>query len=86
MPFTLEEGEKLMTIILKSEDENLIYPITCKNTDSFYKIGAQLYTIFPKYIERENVFFVNGEKINRYKTLENNIIKNNDVIILCKKE
>ena len=38
IPFTLEEGEKLMTIILKLKDENLIYPITCKNTDVFYKI------------------------------------------------
>ena len=86
MPFTLEEGEKLMTIIFKSDEENLIYSIICKNTDEFYKIEGQLYNIFPKYSEKENIFFVNGKKINKYKTLEKNDIKNNDVIIFNKKE
>ena len=82
LPFTLEEEEKLMSIIFASSDKKFIHSIICKNTDEFYKIEAQLYKSFPDYSEKEIVFNLNGKKINKYKTLEQNNIKNNDVIIL----
>ena len=82
MPFILEEGEKLMTIIFKTVEEDLLCSIICKNTDEFYKIEGQLYKIFPQYSEKDNTFLLSGKKINKYKTLEQNDINNNDVIIL----
>ena len=81
-PFILEEGEVLMSIIFISSDQNLHYSIICKNIDEFYKIESQLYKKYPEYTENENFFILNGKKINRYKTLEQNGIKNNDIIIL----
>ena len=81
-PFILEEGEVLMSIIFISSDQNLHYSIICKNTDEFYKIESQLYKKYPEYTENENFFILNGKKINRYKTLEQNGVKNNDIIIL----
>jgi hypothetical protein len=41
-----------------------------------------LYDEYPEYIESENYFLVNGKKVNKYKTLEYNKIKNNDIIML----
>ena len=41
-----------------------------------------LYDIYPEYIESENYFIVNGDKINKYKTIEQNNIKYSDIVIL----
>ena len=82
LPFTLEEEEKLMSIIFMSLDKKFIYSVICKNTDEFYKIEGQLYKSFPEYSEKEIFFSVNERKINKHKTLEENNIKNNDTIIL----
>ena len=81
-PFMLEEGEKLMSIIFTSGDQNFHTSIICKNTDKFNKIEDLLYEKYPKYTETENYFIFNGNKINRNKTLEQNNIKDNAIIIL----
>ena len=41
-----------------------------------------LYKKYPKYTETENYFLVNGNRVNRHKTLEKNNIKNNGIITL----
>ena len=46
------------------------------------KIETILYNNYPKYKDTENYFLVNGKKINRNKTIEENKIKNNDVLTL----
>ena len=85
-PVKLSEGEKLLTIIFVSVDQKIHYSTICKNTDKFSKIENLLYDAYPEYIETENNFFVNGNKVNKYKSLENNKIKNNDIIMLKKIE
>ena len=82
LPFTLEEGEKLISIIFISSDQKLHFSVICKNTEKFHKIEGQLYESYPEYSENDNFFILNGRKINRYKSLESNGIKNNDIIIL----
>ena len=41
-----------------------------------------LYEKYPKYKDTENYFIVNGHKINRNRTVDENKIKNNDVLTL----
>ena len=41
-----------------------------------------LYDIYPEYFENENYFIVNGNKINKNKTIEQNNIKYSDIVIL----
>ena len=41
-----------------------------------------IYEEYPEYSKSENHFYVNGNEINKNKSLEFNKIKNNDVIIL----
>ena len=71
-----------MSILFISSNQKLHHSVICKNTDEFYKIESQLYKKYPEYTENENFFILNGKKINRYKTLEQNGVKNNDIIIL----
>ena len=76
--------EKLMAIIFISMDEKIHSTIICKNTDPFIKIEEMLYEIYPDYKESENNFLVNGHRVIKSKTLEQNNIHNNDIIILEK--
>ena len=41
-----------------------------------------LYDKYPQYEDTETFFVVNGNRINRNKTLVQNKIKNNDIITL----
>ena len=83
LPFELNEGEKLMTVIFQSfEDKELHCPIICKEKLSFYKLEELLYDKYPKYIETENEFYVGENKINKLKTLEENNIKDGQIIMI----
>ena len=81
-PIKLEEGEKLISIIFQSVNQEIHCSIICKNNDQFYKLEEQLYNEYPNYRNVENYFVVNGNKINRFKNLIENKIKNNDIITL----
>jgi len=81
-PIELSENEKLMSIIINSSDEKIQHTIICKNTDKFIKIEEILYNEYPQYEELSNYFLSNGKKISKFKTLEENKIKNSDIITL----
>ena len=83
-PFELNEGEKLMSVIFSSSGNSLYQSIICKNTEKFNNVENRLYDIdiYQKYSESENYFLVKGRKINRSKTLEQNGIKDSDIIVL----
>ena len=81
-PFQLLKGEKLMSINITSIDQNIHCSFICKNTDIFSNIEAKLYQKYKEYSENENFFTVNGKKINKHKNLDDNEIKDNDIIIL----
>ena len=87
-PFELLEGEKIMSIIISSEDENIQHSIICKNKDIFNKIEDIFYEKYAEYrnTKETNIFKLNGKKIDRYKTLEENKIENHSIIILYKTE
>lgn len=81
-PFNIKNGEKLMPVIFQSVDKKVNYAFICKNTDKFNIIENMLYDVFPEYIDSENYFFVNGNKINKNKTFEQNNIKYSDIILM----
>ena len=66
-------------------DQNIDLPIIIKNTEVFTKVEQILYKNYPN-IEVEYYFLVNGNKINRYETLEENKIKDNDILTLVMKD
>ena len=84
--FDLNENEKLMSIIISTEDKNTLYSIICKNTDKFIKIKEKFFKTFPKFGKLDNLFYLNGNEIIESKTLDENGIKNSDLIIFKKVE
>ena len=69
-----------MNLIFISIDENIHYSVICKNTDYFSNIIKKLYDKYPEYKNTKNDFIVNGNKIDILKNLDDNKIKNSDII------
>jgi chromosome segregation ATPase len=81
-PFELNENEKLISIIFTNSTQEFHYSIICKNTEIFTVLEAKLYEKFPQYGETANYFIANGNKVIGHKTLEDNNIKDSNIIIL----
>jgi hypothetical protein len=85
-PYELKSGEELMPIIFVSCDQRIHHAFICKNTDKFNSIENLLYEVYPEYEESENYFTVNGDKIIKSKTMQQNNIKPNSIIVLNRYE
>ena len=85
-PYYLKPGEKLMTIIFVSDEQNIHFAVICKNTDIFSDIEKLLYEEYKQFSEESYFYLHSGSKINRFKSLEENQIKNNSVIMIYKQE
>ena len=81
-PFELSKGEKLISVIFTSSDQNMFYSIICKNTQKFTELEEKLYNDYPEYSKSNNYFMINGNRVNKTKSLDENKIRNNDIIIL----
>ena len=62
----------------------MIYSMICKNTEKFSKLEEKLYKDYPEYSKFDNYFKINENRVDKMKTLDENKIKNNDVIIIIK--
>ena len=82
LPFDITEGEKLMCLIFINDGQTVKQPIICKDTHKFNEVENLLYEKCPEYKETENYFLVNGDKINKSKTLIENRIKDGQVILI----
>ena len=80
-PFEILKGEKLMSIIVISSDKKLHRTIICKNTELFCDLEKKIYQNNDK-IDIGNYFTLNGKKIDETKSLDDNNIKDNDIIVL----
>ena len=56
------------------------YSMVCRTTDLFSSLEERLYQDFPNYRNVEKIFTVHANRIAETKTLEENKIKNNDII------
>lgn len=77
-----DSGEKIMTVIFVSEDQKVHYALICKNTDKFKDIEEKLYKVYPDYSKTNNYFKANNLTITKSKDLDDNKIKNSDIITL----
>ena len=84
--YFLSPGEKLITVKFISVDQVINFSVTAKNNDKFSKLEDILYDKYPEYKDKKNYFLFKGKIINKKKTLEENKIKNNDVLTLNKIE
>ena len=56
------------------------YAVVCKNTDLFVRLEEKLYNDYPQFKNYETYFEVKTKRIKRFKTLDENKIKNGDII------
>lgn len=81
-PLELNNGEKLIIITVSSFDQKVKHSLVCKNTEIFNDVENRFYQISPEYKEKNNNFIVKGNKVDKNKTLQENEINNNDMVIL----
>ncbi len=72
-----------MTVNFISADQKVQhYSLIYKNTDTFNVLEKKLYEDYKEFYETENYFTFNGNKIHKLKSLDENNIRNNDIIML----
>ena len=79
---SIKPGEKIMSInfVSMGRQDIMNYSLVCKNTDLFVRLEERLYNDFPQFKNYETYFEVNTKRIKRFKTLEENNIKNKNII------
>ena len=79
---SIKPGEKVISINFVSMGIQEINncSLVCKNTDLFVRIEERLYEEYPEFKDYETFFEVRTNRIKRFKTLDENKIKNKDVI------
>ena len=78
----LNPGETLLEInfIKKGKENDGCYKYSCKNNELFVRLEERFYKDYPELKEYDINFAINGQKIKRFKTIDENQIKNNDLI------
>ena len=77
------EDKVISVLFMTQGNQDIInYSMVCKTKDLFVRLEERLYQDFPKYRNVETFFMVNANRILRFKTLEENKIKSNDIISL----
>ena len=81
---SVKPGEKIISINFVSMGNQDIghYSLVCKNTELFVRLEERLYDDFPQFKNYETYFEKNTKRIKRFKTLDENQIKNKDVITI----
>ena len=78
----LNPGETLLEInfIKKGKENDGCCKYSCKNNELFVRLEERFYKDYPELKEYDINFAINGQKIKRFKTIDENQIKNNDLI------
>ena len=76
----------IMVINFISQDSTVHYGIKCLPNDIFAEVEEKLYKIFNNLRETNNMFIANGKPILRFKKLNENNIRDGDIIQLIKLE
>ena len=79
---SIKQDEKILGVNFVSMGTNDIghFNLVCKNVELFVRLEERLYAKFPQFKNYEKFFEVNGRRIKRFKTLDENKIESNDII------
>ena len=73
----------LITVIFTSSDQHIMnFPLSCFNTDPFSLLEEKLLLEKPELKHKELIFLSGGKVINTSLTLEQNKLKDKDVILI----
>ena len=79
-----ENSKDCISVIFMAGDQNAHCSLICNKNDDFKTIEKRFYDKYPDYkeTESENTFSVRNNNIDRSKTLEDNSIRDSDIIML----
>ena len=70
-----------------SSDQNIAhYSATCLSTDTFAEVEEKVYQEYPEFRETNNFCLINGRTVLRFKTIKENNIKTNSIIMIIRQE
>ena len=75
--------DNTISIIIISNDENILFPLVCQKSDKFEDLEKKFYKKYPEYEDKGNIFYLNekNEKIIiKNESLDKNNINNGDII------
>ena len=78
----LGPNEEIMTVIFNTQGTQYIcnWAMSCKKANLFVRLEEILNNKFPDLKKHDTYYEVNTRRIKRFQTLEENNIKNNDMI------
>jgi hypothetical protein len=79
---TMKLEEETFSVIFQTGDQSITRSFTCKKNYLLVDLEKKFYNEYKKYKELETYLLCNGNKIFRFKTLEENKIKDSDIIII----
>ena len=69
-------------IAVSFQHPNYNYCVACIKTDTFAEVEEKFYKEFPELRNTNNAYLVNGNQVLRFKTIEENKIKNGYPVLL----
>ena len=73
----------IVTVLFRSLDQKVDVAYSSPKSDLFVRLEEKLYDEYPEFRDLDNIYFtVNGKKIRRFRSLQENNLKNNDKILL----
>ena len=82
----ITDMSNIKAIDVISVDGKVHYPMACRGNQPFSEIEAKLYERYPEYKETFNNFLCNGNVIKRYKTIDENKIRDGNTITIIAEE
>ena len=71
-----------ISVIIKSLDQTIKYPLICKKSEKFKVLQQKLYEKYKDLKKKEHFYVCKGNQIDIEKTIEENKIKDNDIILI----
>ena len=79
--------DEIMIVYFESQDQEINHvAIRCLPTDTFAEVEEKIYKKFDNYRNTNNTPICNGRTVLRFKTLNENNIKDENVVQLIKME
>ena len=75
--------DEIVSVLIQSIDRKVNIPLFIPKSELFVRLEEQLYEEYPEYKDVDNIYFTfNGRKIKRFRSIEENNLKNKDKILL----
>ena len=75
-----EEQKMTVRFVCMNVNQEIANSYSCKKSDLFVNLEERLYEEFPQFKKYDTYYLINTKRVKRYLTLEQNEIKDKDII------